>query len=133
MILQTLPGVDLLPLTAAAFGMTLIVTIPYVWWFARWDMEGRALVAAALLAPLIIVGLLPRMHDRFFFLADVLSLTWRDGKGWLIAALIQAGSVLAISAFMFRIIELAMVGAVARIIATFLLLRSLPPSPDRPD
>lgn len=137
MILQTLPGVDLLPLTAIAFGMTLIVTILYVWWFARRDMEGQALVAAALLAPLIIVGLLPRMHDRFFFLADVLSLTlaltWRDGKGWLIAALIQAGSVLAICAFMFRIIELAMVGTVAMIIATFLLLRSLSPSPDRPD
>jgi len=128
-ILQVLPGADLLPLTAIAFGMTLIATILYVWWFARRDMEGQTLVVAALLAPLITVGLLPRMHDRFFFLADILSLalavTRRDGKGWQIAALIQAGSALAICAFMFRFIEFAMAGAVAMIIATFLVLRSL--------
>jgi Gpi18-like mannosyltransferase len=133
MILQVLPGAGQLPLTGAAFAVTLVATILYIGWFARRDMEGQTLLAAALLAPLIVAGLLPRMHERFFFLADILSLALalmrRDGKGWSIAALIQAGSVLAVCAFMFRTAELAMAGAVAMIIATLLLLRSLVVAP----
>jgi Gpi18-like mannosyltransferase len=136
MVLQLLPAADQLPLTAIAFGATLIASILYIGWFARRDMEGQALIAAALLAPLITAGLLPRMHDRFFFLADILSLvlalTRRDGKGWLIAMLIQAGSTLAICAFMFRAIEFAMAGALAMIVATYLLLRSFATTPPPP-
>ncbi len=87
------------------------------------------LLRSALLAPLIVAGLLPKMHDRYFFLADVLSLALaiaapaRDT--WRIHAHVQLGSVLALVAYLTGLPWLAALGAVPMISATILVARPL--------
>lgn len=83
----------------------------------------------ALLAPLLTAGLLPRMHERYFFLADILSLclvaVLRDGASQRIAALVQFGSTTAILAYAAGHEDLASVAAVAMIGATVAVARPL--------
>ena len=90
-------------------------------------LDQRMLIAAALLAPLIMVGLLPRMHERFFFLADVLSLVLalacRDRASWRIAILVQAGSSLGIIGYLVGSNILSMLGVPAMIAATVFTLQ----------
>lgn len=59
------------------------------------DMDGGDFVHLALSLVLVIVFLLPRMHERYFFMADVLAvaLACRDRRFVLPAALIQAASL----------------------------------------
>ena len=56
---------------------------------ARW------LVSAALLSALLPPFLLPGMHERYFFAADVLSVVYAfyDPRRWFVAVLVQFGSV----------------------------------------
>ena len=130
MVVQMLPGVDWLPpLDALALALAAGAGAAYVAAFSIRRLDGHRLVAAALFAPLLIAGLLPRMHERFFFLADVLALvlaaSTRSLRDWRIAALVQAGSILGLAAFATRIEMLAVVGAVAMIAATASLARAL--------
>ena len=131
MIVQMLPGVAALPpLTALALAAAAGAAMAYVAAFSHRPLDGRHLIGAALLAVLLVAGLLPRMHERFFFLADVLALalaaTARTRSFWTIAALVEAGSALGLAAFMARLDVLAVAGATAMILATLLLLRGRP-------
>lgn len=87
------------------------------------------LVRLALLAPLITAGLLPRMHERYFLLADVLAVvlaiisTNRDD--WKLAAYVQIGSVLALFAYGSGLPWLAALGALPMALATWLTLKPL--------
>jgi Gpi18-like mannosyltransferase len=116
-----LPG---LALVAAA-----ALTAAYVMWLSVTRLAERALIWAALLAPLITAGLLPRMHERYFFMADILAiviaLTVRDRRSWRIAALIQGGSLLSLFAFISGIAGFAALGAVLMILATMMVARPL--------
>ncbi len=82
------------------------------------------LLRAATLAPLLAAGLLPRMHERYFLIADVFSLALASASNeravWWIPALVQAGSTLALLAYLTGISALAAIGAVAMIAATWL-------------
>lgn len=135
-ILQALPiGLPLLGLaTAAAIGGTAA----YIARFSAQTLDNRGLLSAALLATLITAGLLPRMHERYFFLADVLALclalVCRDRPSQTIAILVQAGSTLALLGYLSGIAGLAILGGVAMIVATIRLARSLlkPAANDNP-
>lgn len=87
------------------------------------------LVRLALLAPLITAGLLPRMHERYFLLADVLAVVLAiistDRNDWKIAVYVQIGSVLALFAYGSGNPWLAALGAVPMVLATWLTLRQL--------
>ena len=129
MIVQMLPGVAALPpLTGLALAAAAGAAIAYVAAFSHRPLGGGQLVGAALLAVLLVAGLLPRMHERFFFLADALALalalTAGTRSSWTIAALVQAGSALGLAAFMTNLAVLAVAGATAMILATFLLFRT---------
>lgn len=104
--------------SAAAIGGAALYTAH----FSAHRLSDRALVAAAALAPLIVVGLLPKMHERYFFVADILvvacAAAGRGRRGWTDAALVQAGSTLGILAFLSGIAGLASLGAVAMVAAT---------------
>lgn len=136
-LVQALPlgGV---PLVGLAFAAAIGAVGAYVARVSATRLDGSALVAAALLAPLVVAGLLPRMHERFFFLADVLALTLalvrRDPASWRIAALVQAGSSLGVIAYLLDIGALAILGAVAMLSATALLARTVlkPAANDNP-
>lgn len=126
----TLPlaGVTALALAAAASA-----ALAYVAAFARRQLTPRALVEAALLSALMIPGLLPRMHERYFFLADVLALAvalaWPDRRSVTIALLVQGASCAALFAYISGIDGFAMLGAVAMIVATLRLARGLVSAP----
>lgn len=87
------------------------------------------LLRAALLAPLIVAGLLPKMHDRYFFMADILSLALAiaapSRETLRIQAHIQLGSILALVGYLLALPWLAALGAVPMIAATLLVARPL--------
>ena len=75
----------------------------------------RALLAAALLSALMLPWLLPKMHERLFFLADILAFAlafeMRDRRSAAIAVLVQSSSVLALLGLLFRLVWPQMIGS----------------------
>ena len=63
----------------------------------------RALVSLALLSAILIPWLLPKMHERYFFLADAIAfavaLVRRDRDSWNLAVAVQLASLLALFAY----------------------------------
>lgn len=116
-------------LTGLAVAATLGATAAYVARLTSAPLDTRRLMEAALLAPMIVVGLLPRMHERYFFLADIIALTiaiaFPDRRSIGIAILVQVGSTLGLFAYLSGISALAMFGAVPMIVATLALARPL--------
>lgn len=96
------------------------------------------LVRLALLAPLITAGLLPRMHERYFLLADVLALVLAiispNRSDWRIAAYVQLGSILGLFAYCVGWPWMAGVGAIPMLLATWLTAAPLlqPAANDNP-
>lgn len=128
-IVGVMPIPPVISLDRVALAAAIAASLSYVAWFGSRPMEGRRLVLAALLAPLLTAGLLPHMHERYFVLADVLALvfavTARDGQGWRIAILVQAGSLAALLAFILEWQIAAALGGIAMILATDLVIRRL--------
>ena len=129
MIAEMLPALRDVPLTGLALAAAVGAAAAYVAWFSVAPLRGRLLAEVALLAPLIVVGLLPRMHERYFFLADVIALAiataWPDRRSIGIALLVQMGSLLALAAYLSGYAVLAVFGAVPMVIATIRLARPL--------
>ena len=122
-IVQALPVLQDLPLQGYAVAIAIGASVAYIAWLASRRIGPELILPAALLAPLLVVGTLPRMHERYFFLADILAfalaVTMRNRAGWSIAALVQVGSSLAILGYVFDTQALSMLGAVAMIAATY--------------
>jgi Gpi18-like mannosyltransferase len=128
-IIQLFAGPSAAALGPLAFAATAIAG---AWYVAR--LVGRLhaatpseTVAAAALAVMLTAGLLPRMHERYFFLADVLAiaLLFARPTTWRVALGVQLGSALAILAYLTPVpaasVMLLLAGAVAMIAATFRL------------
>lgn len=135
-VLQALPiGLSLVGLAAAA---AIGATAAYLARFSTQFLGHRALLSAALLAPLMLAGLLPFMHESCFFLADVLAFvlaaTYRDRSSITIAILVQSGSTLALLGYLSGFTGFAMLGAAAMIVATIRLAGPLlqPAANDNP-
>lgn len=103
--------------------------IAYVVVFGRRDFGAKGLIALALLSALIVPFLLPKMHERFFFLADVLAflLAWvaRDRRSSLIFLLVQGSSVLALAGLLFAWPLAPVLGAVMVVAAMVLTVAFL--------
>jgi Gpi18-like mannosyltransferase len=108
----------------------VVLTLVATMWFALWMLEGPGpgqrerewLVSLALLSVLFPPFLLPGMHERYFFAADVLSVVYAAcvARGWQVAALIQFASAFAYLPFLFSeqpvprwILALVMLAALA--------------------
>ncbi|WP_332804191.1 hypothetical protein [Sphingomonas sp. RT2P30] len=128
-IVESLPLIGALPLSGLALASALGATAAYIAWLSTRSLDGRALLAPALLAPLITAGLLPHMHERYFFLADVvaltMALTFRDRASWQTAAMIQIGSLLGLFGYLSGLDAMAMLGAIPMIAATVNVARPL--------
>lgn len=106
---------------------------------ARRRLDAPTLVLAALVSALIMPGLLPRMHERFFFLADALAFAFAACRpGWasrLILLAVQAGSAMALQAYLSGHEAWLHAGALASMAGTLgaiaLLAARLRPAPDR--
>jgi Gpi18-like mannosyltransferase len=126
---QALPPASMLGIVAPA--MAVVGALAFVAIFARrlWDADPIALVRAALLCALIVPGLLPRMHERYFFLSDVLALLLvlvRPSE-WRLALLTQVGSCCAILAYVLDVPGLAAIGAAAMLLATWMTAKPMLP------
>lgn len=122
-IIQSLPMIGALSLKGLAMAIAIGASASYIAWLSSHRLPARSIPATALLAVLLVVGALPHMHERYFFLGDILALsvalTRRDRTGWLAAAAVQAGSTLAILAYVLDTQLLAVLGAVSMMIATY--------------
>lgn len=124
---QAFPQVSALGALASMLAVAGAAT--YVAVFARRlaDAEPIVLVRAALLCALIVPGLLPRMHERYFFLSDVLALLLflvRRSE-WRLALLTQLGSSCAILAYVLDTPGFAAIGAAAMLLATWLTAKPM--------
>lgn len=128
-VVGVMPIPPVFSLDGVAFIAAAAATVCYIAWFASRPIEGRALLPAALLAPLLTAGLLPHMHERYFFLADVLALVLalaaRDRGAWKIACFVQLGSATALLAFILEWQIPAALGGLSMIFATDLVVRRL--------
>ena len=120
-IVQDVPSLGALPLTplafaaAAAAGALLILAL-------RGKADPDRLILLALLSALLLPGLLPRMHERYFLLADLLAFTYAvrrgDRRAWLIFGAVELGSSLGLLAAVLSVVAFAQLGAVTMILGT---------------
>lgn len=84
-------------------GGAAAVLIVYLFWRWREDLSCREIVQLCCLSAALLPFLLPRMHERYFFLADVLSLLiyFYDRKLWYVPILTISGSFLTYVPFLF--------------------------------
>lgn len=124
------------------FGLALAVALGACAWFVarmqivRFDQAG--LVGMAALAVLLAAGLLPRMHERYFLLADMLILSFaiarRTRSAFTLAGLVQLGSFAAITGYLGLGAPIVALGALCMIVATWTMARQLafPSANDNP-
>ena len=113
-------GTDLLLLIAKA--AAVIGVAAFVWRFPH-----RSLLAAALFSAILVPWLLPKMHERYFLLADLLSfcLAYVDRRGIPIFLAVQAGSLLSLLAYGTAFDALNVAGSIAMTAALLLTGRIL--------
>jgi Gpi18-like mannosyltransferase len=99
------------------------------WWLAPRLNTGPRLIEGALFASLLVPTLLPKMHERYFLLADmlafVLALTLRDARSLGIAVLTIGGSVIAITGYVAQSWLVTAASSLPTTIAVLLVWRSL--------
>lgn len=95
-------------------------------YFLRRELDRDTLLCAALLGALLFPFLLPRMHERYFFLADVLAfvLAYRhqDRQSVAIFVAVQVGSLLSILGYLWPSPLANNVGSVMMAAALFMLI-----------
>jgi Gpi18-like mannosyltransferase len=103
----------------------LMAVTGYLKLLGRRRFTSLEMTAAALLAALMLPWTLPKMHDRFFFLADILAFAFafirNDRRGVAVAALVQGASMLALVGFMLRQSWMPSAGAALTLLAIFLV------------
>src|SRR6218665_1810361 len=103
-LVQELPGTGGKGFVWLAFGAAGLACLIYVAAVARRRRDAQPLVLAALVAALVMPGLMPRMHERFFFLADTLAFAYAACRpGWasmFVLIAVQSGSAMALQAYL---------------------------------
>lgn len=115
------------------FGLALVAALgaaaAYVARMQAVHFDKAGLVGMAALAVLLSAGLLPRMHERYFLLADILILAYAVARGtrstFMLAALVQLGSTAAIVGYLGLGIPMVAIGAVCMIAATWIAAQPL--------
>lgn len=106
--------------------ITTSATITYVLKGTRRikSLTGVLILESAFVSCFIVPFLLPKMHDRYFFPADVLSITLTlvDRRWWPIAGLVQFASLTAYCPFLFQVSMPLALGMLANLIVFFALI-----------
>jgi Gpi18-like mannosyltransferase len=114
-------------LAGLALASAVAAMATYVAHFSVRMPRGDPMILVALCSPLLAAGLLPHMHERYFFLADIISLIWwavsRRWDAFVIAVTVQAGSTLAVLGYLFGAPWLVDLGFAPMAVATFLVVR----------
>jgi Gpi18-like mannosyltransferase len=89
---------------ALGLGLALLAAAAWVWHYSRnlKELTPEALLFCALVSVALVPFCLPKMHDRYFYLADVLSflLAFYIPRLWYLAAGYQIVSLMAYSIFL---------------------------------
>lgn len=92
------------PALEIGLGIFALVMLIWAWvnWRAKPSANPKQLVLAALVSAALVPFLLPKMHDRYFYPADVFSFTAAllAPKLWFVPILFQISSGIAYSAFL---------------------------------
>jgi len=85
------------------FALVLILGLIYTLIAGRYELDAERLVTAAVVFAILVPFVLPGMHERYFYLADVLSvvLAFYRPRLWFVALLVQAASLLSYLPFLF--------------------------------
>ncbi|HNH04321.1 MAG TPA: hypothetical protein PLF18_06225 [Anaerolineales bacterium] len=89
------------------FGLVLTAALTLGWMYSSWqaktDLDDKHMVLLAFVSAMLIPFLLPKMHDRYFYPADVLSivLAFYWPALWFMPILLQISSGGAIAVFLF--------------------------------
>lgn len=117
----------------AGLGITAAAVVALAWKKRRAVLTAEGVLLTALAAGIMVPYLLPKMHNRYFFLADVMALAWllvrRSRRAAWICALTQTGSLLAYATFLLKLTGGAFVGAFAMTAALLLVWRELRDAP----
>ena len=112
-------------LAGAPVLIAMICTLLVVWVFLRRCRapEPQVFVLLALIFSLMIPWLLPRMHERYFYLAEMLSIVWAAGKAQNlpVAVVMLSGGFLIYSVYLFGVMPILSMPLVAAIYGLILL------------
>lgn len=92
-----LPGAAMQALFWAGLGLTGVLALAFILIAARAALSSpRRVLLLSLLCVLSLAFFLPRMHERYFYLADALSLTYAlvEPKKWYLPTLVAGASLL---------------------------------------
>lgn len=127
------------PLFAIGYVGAALVSIAYVAAMTRRELSRAGLLRAALLSALIVPFLLPKMHERFTLLADLLAFalacTLRDRESWRICVAVIGASTIATFGAMFDGRGFLLLPAVASVVeaaAIWMVWSSLGPRESSP-
>lgn len=111
------------------FAAAAAASVLFVVALRRLESTPLNLVALALLSAMLLPFLLPKMHERFFFLADVLALAYvalrRDRLGWAVFLLVETASAAALIGVLYRLPLPPVIGGVMMLAAILILGRAL--------
>jgi Gpi18-like mannosyltransferase len=97
-------GTDILRDFGYLFTIVLVLGVCYVLVVTKTELDATRVLTAAACFAILVPFLLPGMHERYFYLADVLTvvLAFYLPRLWYLPLLIQASSALAYAPFLFR-------------------------------
>lgn len=118
------------------FAAAMLAVAAYIRTFASRHIGPRDILLAALLSSILLPFFLPKMHERYFFLADILALSYawavRDRHSILLAIAVQAASVLALLGYFLDTAALPMIGCLLMILVLAGTVARLTPLRDGP-
>jgi Gpi18-like mannosyltransferase len=113
----------------AGFALGAIFSLALAWWLRTRLTSLPVLLNAALLSAIFVPTVLPKMHERYFLLADLLSfvvaLTLRDRRSIVVAVLVSLGSAIAIAGYVAQAPLLSVVSALPTGLALLLVWTAL--------
>ena len=85
------------------FAAILVLGVIYTLIAGRYELDAERIVTAAVVFVLLVPFVLPGMHERYFYLADVLTvvLAFYRPRLWYVPLLVQAASLLSYLPFLF--------------------------------
>ncbi|HEY0002397.1 MAG TPA: glycosyltransferase 87 family protein [Actinoplanes sp.] len=116
--------VETVRLLGYVFAAALVVAVCYTLAVRALEMTAERVLAAAALFSIMVPFLLPGMHERYFFLADVLTVAlavWIP-RLWYIPLLVQGASLLSYGAFLFGRSSVPMVVPAGMMLAALIVL-----------
>jgi Gpi18-like mannosyltransferase len=117
-------GVQTLRQAGVVFTVGLVLLVILLVLKSRREVDGRRLLLLTLLFAILVPFFLPAMHERYFYLADVLSIAavfWMPRLIW-VPLLVQVASLLSYVAFLFRGGRESGVSVDQRILALFMFV-----------